>query len=531
MTACNRREFLMASALAGAPAPAAPRIGLVRSTHARLPRPASLDDPLDYERVRDMVWQAIAYGAPRAGSLEAKIRSGAWVVVKPNMGLLRPQPGYRAGDITDLRVTRAVVEYLARRSPARRITIAEGGSYRNLHDTTADNAVMQDGQRCDLPRFDWGPEEFPGAAGSVGGLIQEMQGRFPEKTFDYVDLSYDAVRDGAGRFRRIEVPKTARGVGAFGARPDYYVTNTIRNCDFLISVPVMKVHLQCGITACFKNYVGTAPREAWQIPGMFNNIRMHHEHSADNRIDPFIIDMAAFHPPDYCVVDAIRGLQFQEHNNWRADQMLRSNMVLAGEDPVAVDALAARLMGFNVWDMDFLHLAQAREMGSMDLTRVDLRGDDPVTARRSWGPPEGWHGRANREWRIGTAPDTALESWQAHHSPTDTVRLERLTGGKLAPGARRGLAVRVHADGHRKAHLWMGVRGRASAWLNGEKVAEAENRTRYRVGQFRYPVALRPGENLLRFQLEAVLPEMPFSALLVGPGNDGHTVEGIRYLL
>jgi hypothetical protein len=32
------------------------------------------------------------YGAPRAGSLEAKIRSGAWVVVKPNIVFLRPHP-------------------------------------------------------------------------------------------------------------------------------------------------------------------------------------------------------------------------------------------------------------------------------------------------------------------------------------------------------------------------------------------------------------------------------------------------------
>jgi hypothetical protein len=72
----------------------------------------------------------------------------------------------------------------------------------------------------------------------------------------------------------------------------------------------------------------------------------------------------------------------------------------------AVDALAASLMGFDPWDMEFLHLAQARGMGSMDSTR---------------------------------------------------------------------------ADAHRKAHLWMGVRGRASAWLNWRKVAGGENRTRYRV--------------------------------------------------
>lgn len=52
----------------------------------------------------------------------------------------------------------------------------------------------------------------------------------------------------------------ANGAGAFGNRPDYYVTNTILNCDFLIDVPVAKVHSYGGITACLKNFVGTAPR-------------------------------------------------------------------------------------------------------------------------------------------------------------------------------------------------------------------------------------------------------------------------------
>lgn len=39
------------------------------------------------------------------------------------------------------------------------------------------------------------------------------------------------------------------------------------------------------------------------------------EHSVDTRIDPFIGDLAAFHPPDYNVVDVLRGLQYTEHNN------------------------------------------------------------------------------------------------------------------------------------------------------------------------------------------------------------------------
>lgn len=80
----NRRQFLItgtqalaAMKLAGM-AQGKPKVGLVRSTHAKLPRTAGPDQELDYEIVRSMVWKAIEYGAPRAGSLEAKIKPGAW---------------------------------------------------------------------------------------------------------------------------------------------------------------------------------------------------------------------------------------------------------------------------------------------------------------------------------------------------------------------------------------------------------------------------------------------------------------------
>jgi uncharacterized protein (DUF362 family) len=530
----NRRGFLIAStqALAGASVARADsgkaRVGLVQSSHQRLAAPASPEDPLDYPRVRDMVWKAIEYGQPRAGSLQAKIRPGAWVVVKPNLSFLRPQGGYRSGDITDFRVTKAVLEYLARNSKARRITVAEGGSYRGVRDPATDNAVRQNGQRVDAATFDWGPEEFPGWSGSLGDTLRELSAQFPGKTFDYIDLAYDGVRDASGALRRVEVPRTARGVGGFGLRTDYFVTNTIRNCDFLIDVPVMKVHDQCGITVCFKNYVGTAPREAYAVPGRFWNVRLHDQHSVEDRIDPFLVDLAAFHPPDYNVVDGIRGLQYAVHNNRRPDQTLRSNLVLAGEDTVAVDAVAASIMGFNPWDMDFLHLAIQRDLGTMDFGKIDVVGDEPDRVRHRWGKPRPWWGRGNREWLVSRDAAAELATWARYTAPTDTLHFVK-AAGEAPPETTCGAAVRVRAEGRRKAFLWVGVRGRVAALLNGEQVMQEENTTRYRVGQFQKEVELRSGENLLVFRVQAISGEPQLSALLVGPRNDGDTVEGIRW--
>src|ERR1041385_9220529 len=110
MSAWSRRRFLCGAGALAVPLPAARpeknRIGLIRSTNRALRRPASAEAPLDYERVRDMVWRAIGY----AGGLAERVRPGSWVVLKPNMVFLRPQSGYRSGDITDLRVVQAVLE-------------------------------------------------------------------------------------------------------------------------------------------------------------------------------------------------------------------------------------------------------------------------------------------------------------------------------------------------------------------------------------------------------------------------------------
>lgn len=535
MSKLGRREFILTSAqaLAAASLTASdnrPRIGLVRSSHPRLRTPSSIDDPLDYPRVREMVWKAIEYGRPQAGSLEAKICPGSWVVIKPNIVFLRPQGGYRSGDITDLRVTQAVLEYVAEKTRAGRVTIAEGGSYRRLADPVDNDIVLQDGRRVDALRFDWGSDEFAGWGGTLGGMLDRFSERFPGKQFDYADLSYDAVRDESGAFKRMEVPRARTGVGAFGARPDYFVTNTITKCDFLINVPVAKIHLDCGITACFKNYVGTAPRQAYAPAEGFWNANLHREHSVEGRIDPFIADLAAFHPPDFNVVDGLRGLQYIEHNNNRADQMLQNNFVMAGEDTVAMDSLVAHTMGFNPWDIDFVHMGAARGLGTMDLSAIQVAGDEPDDVRRPWGKPRNWFGRCNRDWRVTGDPDAPLSGWARYTAPTDTLNFANCADKRPVPGAKYAAAVRVRAEAHRKAFLWLGVSGKVAALLNGETVMVQENQSRYRVGQYRRPVDLRSGDNLLEFRVEALSEDVRLSALLVGPRNDGDTVDGIRWI-
>lgn len=529
MYVLNRRHFLITGAQAIAAAKLAgmaqgkPRVGLVRSTHPKLPRTAGPEQELDYEQVRAMVWRAIEYGAPRAGSLEAKIKPGSWVVLKPNIVYLASQPGYRTGDITDMRVTKAVLEYVASRSKAARITIAEGGSYRSTKDPLTDNVVTQNGVRVDALTFDWGASEWPGFGGTLEGMLKEFSAKYPGKKFDYVDLSYDVITDPSGAPARIEVPKR-NGVPSFSRVPNYFVTNAICKCDFLISIPVAKVHEQCGITACFKNYVGTAPRRAYSAPGQFWNSKLHNEHSVDFRIDPFIADLAAFHPPDYNVVDCIRGLQYTEHNNRRQDQMVRTNVILAGEDTVSVDAVAARIMGFRPEDIDHLHMGAARGLGSFNLRDFEIVGDELDRVTASWAKPRTWYARANRHWRVARAADSPAASWKPHTSFGDILYPDQALGEK-APVYYA--AARIRAEGARKGYLWLGISGKVAVTLNGVKLLEEESTTRFRVGQFQKEIELRAGDNELRVQMQPLEDRAPqVAVVLVGPQNNGDGLDG-----
>jgi hypothetical protein len=337
-----------------------------------------------------------------------------------------------------------------------------------------------------------------------------------------VDLSYDVVKDASGNPVKLPVP-VLNGVGSFSNVKEYFVTNCIRNCDFLITVPVAKVHENCGITASFKSYVGSAPRIVYSAQRAFWNSKLHNDHSVDTRIDPFIADLSAFHPPDYTVVDVIRGLQFTEHNNRQPDQMVRTNLVLAGEDPVAADAIVARILGFKGVDIDYLRMGAARKIGTYDEKQIEVIGDEPDKYQHKWGKPRTWYAPCNRSWRVTKDPSLDVNRWAKYASFGDRLDLPTATGGTATSYAALGV---VRSDGNRKGFLWLGASGKVTVLLNGQQIMQEEGLTRYRVGQFQQAVELRPGENQFLFKVEPAQEKAAISAVLVGQGNDGDSLDG-----
>jgi hypothetical protein len=153
---------------------------------------------------------------------------------------------------------------------------------------------------------------------------------------------------------------------------------------------------------------------------------------------------------------------------------------------------------------------------------------------RKFAKPKDWYARCNREWRVNRDPDADMNTSSPKMAATrryvpygDTLYAQKALGG---PTPAFAAATNVHADGNRKGFLWLGLSGKATVQLNGEKILEEEGAMPFRVGQVQKAVELRPGPNQLVFRLRATGEKpLQMSVVLVGPENNGDSMGGIRW--
>lgn len=136
---------------------------------------------------------------------------------------------------------------------------------------------------------------------------------------------------------------------------------------FIITVPKLKTNLLTGITCCLKNQFGCLP---------IIDKSVYHPH-----IDDVIVDVQRAMRPELCVVDAIIAMGGALGPG--AGLPVPMKTILCGTDPVAVDALGARLLGFSPWLVGHIRKAAFHGIGSI---RYSITGDPlpKVDAEINW---------------------------------------------------------------------------------------------------------------------------------------------------
>jgi uncharacterized protein (DUF362 family) len=142
--------------------------------------------------------------------------------------------------------------------------------------------------------------------------------------------------------------------------------------DVYINLPKMKTHVHTLVTLGIKNQYGLI-LDDHRMPWHRNDINIK------------IIDILRVIRPHLTVVDALWAVQGQAPLS--GSSVPDMNVLAAGADVCAVDAVCADLMGIAAGEVAMLRLARQEGLGETDLAAIDVVGEDPDRLRRPFTRP------------------------------------------------------------------------------------------------------------------------------------------------
>jgi uncharacterized protein (DUF362 family) len=137
--------------------------------------------------------------------------------------------------------------------------------------------------------------------------------------------------------------------------------------SYCITLPKMKTSSITKISCALKNQFGCIPTR--------RKIVFH------PKIDDVIVDANLAMRPNFCIVDGIIGMGGSQGPAFGVP--LPAHVIVAGGDPVAVDTVCARIMGFNPFFIGHIQKAAKSNLGS---TRYKILGNQikKVKANFRW---------------------------------------------------------------------------------------------------------------------------------------------------
>ncbi|MBI5463685.1 MAG: DUF362 domain-containing protein [Ignavibacteriales bacterium] len=139
--------------------------------------------------------------------------------------------------------------------------------------------------------------------------------------------------------------------------PDYFAGKNI------LHLPTVKCHIYTTTTGAMKNAFG----------GLLNT----HRHYTHSWIHETLVDLLAIQKEIHTGVFALMdGTTAGNGPGPRTMYPEEKNLILASADQVAIDAVAAKLMGFDPLSIKYIALAHQRGLGCGDVREVEILGED-----------------------------------------------------------------------------------------------------------------------------------------------------------
>lgn len=247
--------------------------------------------------------------------LDPEVMSNARkIIVKVN--LCKPFPS-DSGATVDIRVTESLIQLISEQNPMAEIYVVESDSGSRY----AEEAFRETGYLSLEERYE------NVHIVNLSRTSQIIIGRDDERRFEY-------FKDG------LRLP------------------SLFLDCDFFISIGKLKTHEFEHFSGILKNQFGCLSRKGKE---------RYHPYLSE-----VIGDVNSVLKPDLCIIDGIIGM---EGRGPSFGDPKRMDLLIVGNDPVATDSVACRVMGIDPYSVPHLKAATERDVGLIKLDRISVAGE------------------------------------------------------------------------------------------------------------------------------------------------------------
>ncbi|MFC1642856.1 DUF362 domain-containing protein [Myxococcota bacterium] len=171
--------------------------------------------------------------------------------------------------------------------------------------------------------------------------------------------------------------------------PDYFVGKN------MVHLPTVKCHIYTTTTGAMKN--------------AFGGLLTHKRHRTHTYIHETLVDLLAIqkeiHSGLFCIMD---GTTAGNGSGPRVMKPVEKNVMLASSDQVAVDAVAAKIMGFDPMSIRYIRMAHQDGLGVGEPGQIEIVGDADI-AKENWGFKVGFSFHKFAGWVTWFGPTRFLQ--------------------------------------------------------------------------------------------------------------------------
>ncbi len=142
------------------------------------------------------------------------------------------------------------------------------------------------------------------------------------------------------------------------------IARQIFDSDRVISIPKFKTHSVTVLTAAIKNMFGS-------VVGLYK-AECHSRAPREEDFSRIIAKVYSLTNPNLTIVDGIIAMECDGPSSGVIRKM---NLIMAGEDAVAIDSCLAKVMGVEPLDILVTKEAYKNKLGEADLSRIEVLGD------------------------------------------------------------------------------------------------------------------------------------------------------------